>query len=471
MRLLYVTHLYPPRHLAGVEVFAHTTGKLLAAQGHHVEVLTTDKDISRRDLSLSRREHEGVVVHEITNNLFARAFSETWRRGDVDAVFRRVLDEVRPDVVHVHHLLYLSVGLLEVCAERGVPVVFTAHDFWLGCARFGQLLHADGTRCETVDPGRCGTCLPSFKWRQSDLQRRVARGVAALRSVTGLDAGGAVRRLASGGRSSGGGGSATGADPRPDSQAAALYEGAARDRMGELVGAVNRHVRRVILPAAFMGPWFEGLGLRRELLHVETTGVDWEGARAHPRVPRSPGEPLRCLFLGSLVPHKGVHVLLDAWAKLPAEDRAAATLRIHGPDGHRPDYVAELRGKAASTGVEIGGRLGRDEVRAAVAAADVLICPSLWFEIRPLVMLEAYAAGARVLATDLGGMAEALGDGLPGAVFPEGDSGALAGLLGREIRDRDARPAQPLPAPSALFRGWPDVAQALDGHYRAVLGD
>ncbi|MEM9382996.1 MAG: glycosyltransferase, partial [Planctomycetota bacterium] len=165
MRVLYVTHLYPPAHSAGVEVFASTTARLLAGSGHRVTVLTTEKDIARPDLSMRRSSHEGVEVVELVNNLFARRFDETWRRPAIDRAFEGLLDELRPDLVHVHHLLYLSSGLLEVCRRRGIPVVLTLHDFWLGCARFGQLLHADGSRCASVDPARCGTCLPSLDWR------------------------------------------------------------------------------------------------------------------------------------------------------------------------------------------------------------------------------------------------------------------------------------------------------------------
>ena len=144
MRVLLATHLYPPHHTAGVEVFASVTARHVADAGHEVVVVTTEKDIAREDLSVRDREHEGLRVIEVVNNLFAGDFEETWRRPAVDRVLAGVLDEVRPDVVHVHHLLYLSVGLLDLCEARGIRVVMTIHDFWLGCARFGQLLHPDG---------------------------------------------------------------------------------------------------------------------------------------------------------------------------------------------------------------------------------------------------------------------------------------------------------------------------------------
>ena len=478
MRVLLATHLYPPHHTAGVEVFASVTGAQVAAAGHEVVVVTTEKDIARPDLSTREREHGGLRVIEVINNLFARSFEETWRRPAMDQVLARVLDDVRPEVVHVHHLLYLSAGLLDLCEERGIPVVMTIHDFWLGCARFGQLLHPDGSRCAHVDVKRCGTCLPSFKWRQSDLERRVARGISAVRGVTGLDVSGPVRRLAAGGRPAASGGWAP-----PSGEEAARFEAQVASRLGDLVPTVRRCVDRVLLPARFMVPWFEELGLDPARLHVETTGVDWDGARRHPRVERVAGQPVRVLFLGSLVPHKAPHLLLEAWGQLPEALRGAARLRVLGPDHHEAGYVDGLRRAAEPLGVTVGGALGREEVRAEMARTDVLVTPSQWTEIRPLVMLEAFAAGARVVATDLGGMAELLADGLPGSLFDEGDVGGLRAALAAELELAGDAPsgeavatptasAVPSAGPSPRFRAWSEVSAALIEHYdRAVRGD
>ena len=215
--------------------------------------------------------------------------------------------------------------------------------------------------------------------------------------------------------------------------------------------------------------------------------MDWEGARHHPRVERGQGEPVRVLFLGSLVPHKAPHLLLEAWGQLPGVTREAATLRVLGPDQHEAGYVEGLRRAAEPLNVTVGGALGREEVRAEMARTDVLVTPSQWTEIRPLVMLEAFAAGARVIATDLGGMAELVADGLPGTLFREGDVKGLRAALASELEiargvGGGVTSAAPVPAagptsgltrgPSPRFRAWSEVGDALIEHYeRAVRGD
>lgn len=460
MRILVVTHRYPPDGTAGVETYAARTVALLRARGHEVAVLTAVKDVARRDLAVARRVHHGAPVFEVTNNLFARSFDETWGHRALEQAVAPLVREFRPDVVHVHHLMYLSVGLLGMFEAAGAPVLLTLHDFWLGCARFGQLLHADGTRCDVVDPARCGTCLPSLPWRQSHAARRVAKAVAAIMRTTSIDV-----------------------SPRlklrhrkvlersewrpPEPSEAEEFEVLAAHRAGEIVDAVNENAARVLLPAKFQREWFEGLGLRAELMHVQPTGVDWERPNFAPERGADPGGRVRFLFLGTLVPHKGAHVLVDAWAALDRSLRERATLALFGPDDHRPDYVRDLRTRAERSGVEIGGKLDRDGVERALARADVLVVPSLWLEVRPLVMIEAYARGLRVLASDLGGMAEILAEGVPGGTFEVGEAGDLARALAAEI-DRGPAAASPLPSPSAAFPEWESVAVSLERHSREI---
>jgi glycosyltransferase involved in cell wall biosynthesis len=477
LRILYVTHLYPPDFTAGVEVFAQTTAELLQAGGHKVRVITTRKDIARRDLStqeVGAAEGTGVTVLELVNNLFAEEFEETYRRPEIDRIVGDELDRWKPDVVHVHHLLYLSSGILDECRRRGVPVVMTLHDFWVGCARFGQLIHANGSRCVTVDPVRCGTCLPTLNWRQSNAARRLAKAVNAVAETARIDLKAPLiraRRFRDARRLDAG---LTPEAPEwtpPMDAVAGEFEGRARTRVDYLLEVVGRTVDRLVLPAAFMLDWYTRFGLDASRMIVETTGVDWEGATSVPRVARKEGEPVRFLFLGSLVPHKGAHVLLEAWGGLSKDDQARGTLRLFGPDQHQPAYVSALRSQADGLGLELGGQLGRDAVRRAMAETDVLVVPSLWLEIRPLVMLEAYAAGARVIATDLGGMREAIDDGLPGRVVPEGDAVSLREALLEEIKLHESGAVDPAPerVPTELFRGWPEVARSLETLYQGLV--
>src|SRR5690606_3489981 len=157
-------------------------------------------------------------------------------------------------------------------------------------------------------------------------------------------------------------------------------------------------------------------------------GVD-SAAFGVPRPPR--GDTLRVVYVGRVIPDKGVHVLLDAVVALARPD---VELTILGRPGFAADapltgYERELRRAAerAAGPVRFGSFVPRPELPALLAAADVVVVPSVWPEPFALTALEGMAAGAAVVASDVGGVPEAVGDA--GVLVPPGQPRALADAL------------------------------------------
>jgi glycosyltransferase involved in cell wall biosynthesis len=454
MRVLLVTHRFPPAHQAGTERHVEALARELAARGHEVLVLTAEKDLAQPDLSLRRRVHaagEGpagpaVQVVELIDNLLLQRYEETWDRPALASLYDEVLTGFRPEVVHVHHLMYGGVQLLERARARGAAVLMTLHDFWLECGRMGQLRSADGHLCEVVDTARCGRCLPSVAWRQPAGARTVARVLRGVRRWTGLDLLPAATRARR---------AAPPTLPTVDAEEAARFEGWARVRTRTMVDSVQRHAQRVVAPSAFLAARTEALGIPADRLRVVPTGLREVVSSVGAGEARS--GPLGLLFLGTLVPVKGAHLLLDAWGRLGEAARGRGVLRIHGPGGHDPGYEARLAGLAAEHGVQIGGALESQGVQAALEAADLVVVPSLWFENRPTVVLEALAAGKPCLVADRGGMAELVREGREGWHFRLGDPVDLARAL-RELLVAPARVRALRPDASHL----PRFAQTVD---------
>lgn len=429
MRILFLVHDFLPAHPSGTEVYTGALALRLAQRGHEVRIFATEKDIARPHLSLTRREWQGLVVHELVNNLFYQDFRETWDFPPAERAFGRVLDEFRPDVVHVMHLLYLSVGCVEEAHRRGLAVFFTLHDYWLQCARFGQRVHADGGICHTIDFARCGTCLAQLKFAQSPLARGAARVIAGVKSASGIDLGGLARAA---GERLRGRPSAVGTSCGPGPEQAGRFASAAREREAELRRRLLPCVERFFAPSLFLRERFREWGLAEERIETLPYGLELESFRG---LTRTTSAKLRIAFLGTLAPHKAPHLLLEAFALLPAELRARATLTLYGPKQHFPDYVAGLERRAAGLGAELPGVLARRDVPATLAATDVLVVPSVWYENSPLTIHEARAARTAVLVSDLGGMAELVEPGRTGWRFRTGDAGDLAQALARILRD------------------------------------
>jgi len=144
--------------------------------------------------------------------------------------------------------------------------------------------------------------------------------------------------------------------------------------------------------------------------------------------------PVLCA-LTLLRPGKGLETLIDAMPAVRARHpRAQLAIWGEGPE------LPALRARAASRGVgEAVHFLGHTQDPAAVLrGAEIFVHPS-WAESFPYVILEAMSARAPIVASEVGGIAEALVDGVSGVLVPSADAGALAQALAGLLEDRARR--------------------------------
>lgn len=158
---------------------------------------------------------------------------------------------------------------------------------------------------------------------------------------------------------------------------------------------------------------------------VIPNGIDssrWPFATRHVH----PGPP-ELLFFGRLEYEKGVH---DAIAALPRIRRRhpGTTLTVAG-DGTQQDWLVEIARKhKVLKAVRFTGRADHDQLLTLLHRADIAVLPSR-YEPFGIVALEAVAAGAPLVVTDVGGLGEAVIDGETGLSCPPGDVAALAAAV------------------------------------------
>jgi glycosyltransferase involved in cell wall biosynthesis len=422
MRILLVSHRALPAHPAGTEVHTHQLAREFQRLGHTVLVFTAEKDVSRRHHALSRREHEGVRYVELVDNLFHTRFEETYADPGAEQRFGEVVREFRPDVVHAAHLMYHSFGYARVARASGVPFHATLFDYWATCARLGQRRFPDGSSCAVVDHARCGACIATLRHAATPLERTVGRALAAVRLVAGLDLAPLATRLAGTRRAAGlVADHPTSGDPAPT-----------RARQRYVLEEYVPHVDAFVAPSRFLLEEHVRFGFPREKLHFLRTGIDLAPFAGFAR------ERARCTrvaFIGSVVPHKGLHVLVEAFERLAGEVRADLELLVYGPATHAPDYGADLERRVRALGGSWHGALAREALPRALARTDLLVVPSVWFENAPLVVLEALATHTPFAVSGLGGLAELAEESGAGFTFAPGDPAALAGLLEQLVHD------------------------------------
>ncbi len=417
MRILQVIHDFLPHHAAGSELYCYYLSKQLSKR-HSVSVMFTEVDHTRPQYDYRRSSYRGLPLYEVTHNHIYRRFEDTYADPKMDRVFSRILDEVRPDVVHLQHLLNHSINYLSIARKRGIRVVFTLHDYWLSCPNGGQRIRPDLHVCDPIVLEDCADCIRKFGGAAS-LGTRVASKLLGLRAR------------------------ATATQEPPDATAPRLAPAKSLYRAMEGFLAAHPQSRRVaqveqrskrvleacrdvdlfISPSAFLRDTLVEFSLPAHRVLVSQNGLHTDPVQPFRR---RPSAHLRFGYVGTLAPHKGVHVLLEAFQGLLARGHhPAPQLRIHGNLSWFPDYIRQLRSQVEGNTVRFLGEFDNQDALEIYAGIDVLVVPSVWWENSPITMHEAMLTGTPVIASNFGGMADLVREGENGLLFQVDDAADL----------------------------------------------
>ena len=226
----------------------------------------------------------------------------------------------------------------------------------------------------------------------------------------------------------------------------------ALEKISALV-AVSEHARRTIV---------DHLGGDAVLIPNGVRVDHYEGAQ-----PLRTWEGPAIGFLGRMdEPRKGLPILLEAFAGIRTRV-PGATLVLIGP-GDPDDVLADVP-EDVRAGIVPLGRLDEGEKARALASLDAYVAPNTGGESFGIVLLEAMAAGAPVVASDLDAFARVLDGGRCGALFPVGDAAALEETVVDLLGDPAAR-AELVAAGSRRVTAydWRTVAGDLIDVYASV---
>ena len=336
MKILLVHSAY--QHSGGEEAAVAQDGRLLESRGHAVVRYERQND-ELRDASLAR-----VVAAGIETIWASRSYRN----------LNQLLARERPDIAHFHNTFPLiSPSAYYACAEAGVPVIQTLHNYRLVCP--GALLMRGGRVCDD--------CLDKrVKWpavlhgcyRESRLVTATVAGMIAFHHA--LD-------------------------------------------------TWEQKVTTYVALSEFSRAKFVEGGLPAEKIVVKPNFVSED-----PGVRTSVGD--HALFVGRLSEEKGADFLIDAWAK----GNRTIPLSIVG-DGPLRSQLEQKKADFSLDTVCFAGALQKPLVLEAMRQARFVIVPSQCYENFPLVIAEAYACGVPVIAPRRGAMEEIVLDNVTGVQF------------------------------------------------------
>jgi glycosyltransferase involved in cell wall biosynthesis len=449
LRVLHVANGYPPDDRGGVERYTQLLCHALTARGHEVKVFCRAASPRQRDLTVVDGTVAGVPVRRVVNN-FDRVtgFADYYHSRPIEEIFARTLREWEPDVVHFQHAIGLSASLPARARAFGARTFWTLMDYWPICP-VNNLLLRDGSLCPGPHHGaNCFVCLyggpralpgrhvpdlhgsgdgarhwrPGVNEATMHLLRRHLPRPVRLRALSLYHHAADVwpRRRPAAGTAGTGAAGVPGDPPLPVAYRAAYMRG--------MLGACDAVV--ALLP--FAVDTFADFGLPRDRMVVVDPGMDTRGWDRRPRAARPAGAPLRLGYIGSLMRHKGVDVIVRAVRALPDRD---LELRLHGFYVPGDVFADQLRQLVRSDPrVREMGAYEPEALPAILAHVDVVLVPSPWHETYSFVTREAVLAGAPVLAADMGGMRDAIVDGENGRLLPAGDVAAWSAAI-RDLAD------------------------------------
>ncbi|MFL5700625.1 MAG: glycosyltransferase family 4 protein [Ktedonobacteraceae bacterium] len=404
MRILMLAQFYPPT-IGGEERHVANLSAELAARGHQVSVATLwHKGFARFEIE------KGVRIHHIRGTLqrmeaiFSykdRQFAPPFTDPEALWALRRIISEERPDIIHAHNWIVHSFTPLKAWSKA--KLVMTLHDYSLVCVQKRLMRH--GVRCSGPAFVKCLNCAADFYG--------IGKGVP--------------------------------------STLANLIWGEIERRTVDMFLPVSRSVAEQTR--------LEKRGVPYQIVpNFIPDNVEAPENDAHALLAQLPENDF-LLYVGDLMPDKGIDVLLEAHAQLNNQIPLVLIGRpVTGYLERIPPNVLHL------------GRWSHSAIMQAWSRCAIALIPSICPDACPTVAMEAMTMGRPIIASRIGGLIDIVDDGQTGLLVPPGDSQALREAIQGLLDDPERRECMTMMARQRVVEFQAkSVVPRIEQVYREVL--
>jgi glycosyltransferase involved in cell wall biosynthesis/MoaA/NifB/PqqE/SkfB family radical SAM enzyme len=379
------------RYNAGSEVYSQTLCHGLSRKGHEIHVFTREEDPFARDYQMRHevdQEQPNIQLH-IINMPRTR---DRYRHTGCDQNFAELLEQLEPDIVHIGHLNHLSTSLPLEAAIRGIPIIYTLHDYWVMCPR-GQFM-----QMHPEDPENLwATC--------DDQEDRKCAEHCYARYFSGAEA--------------------------EKEEDITFWTHWIKRRMVH-IREMTELIDTFIAPSRYLyHRYHNDFHLPEHKLRYLDYGFDLERLNGRTRIS---GEPFTFGYIGTHIPAKGIHDLIRAFGQL----RGSPQLRIWGR--YSSQNTDALKAIATHFPNDVNNRIfwmneyeNQQIIGDVFNLVDAIVVPSVWVENSPLVIHEAQQARVPVITADVGGMAEYVHREINGLQFQHRNYISLAEQMQRFV--------------------------------------
>lgn len=375
-RVLIVSNLFPPHCDGGAEIVAYEQARHLKNMGFDITIFTGKQDDKKIQYEVGVEKKPFKITRV---NFHAVDFKQdiVCAKNDfLQEKFKKILYEIAPDIVHFHNLNGFPLGMIDDCRNMNIPVVMTLHDYWWLCYR-KTLRKNNGVLCYSNNR----ECL--------DCAETIFSNKSASISIA---------------------------------------------ERNSLLAVYLNSINLLISPSEYLAKKFIDNGVSNYRLKVINNGIDTK--RFH-NLKKIRSKKIRFGFIGTLRDHKGVENLLKSLALLKDGGEENFSLAIAGKgDALFVNYLKRLiNDLKISHFVYFFGELDNRAIKKVYKDIDLLVVSSVWPENSPVTIMEAFAAGTPVLASDIGGIPELIEHGVHGYLHKYDDPVSLADNM-KEIISR-----------------------------------
>lgn len=407
MRILLAAHHFPPTYTGGVELVAQRAAKWLAEHGCTVDVLCVEEISSNIDVIQSRREDKdgyGIIRLSLPKPTGENKFSWSYRHPLVGKWVKNYLEQHPKDIVHLLSGYLLTGSVLQVAGNLSIPAVVSLTDYWFFCPRI-TLFTPAGKICDGGEPRKCAWCLKTEQRRYRYLDLLTGGRFGSM--VVHQNRNTWMSRLL------GMSGWVTQNAERREVNQKLLSE-------VDAIIAHSIYLRDLVLQ--------EGYDERR--VHLIPHGMD---LLVKPEPPKQLNGELRIGYFGNIIPIKGLHLLVEAFTRLQTKD-SKISLIIYGDDHKDVRYTQVVRSIAITDErIIFKGKYLPHQVGDLLAEVDLVVVPSLWYEVYPLVIQEALAANKPVIVPGNQNLRLIIKDGVNGLNYIPNDVNDLAAKIQKVI--------------------------------------
>ncbi|MDR3213578.1 MAG: glycosyltransferase [Azoarcus sp.] len=378
--------MHPQEDIDGTILCASLHAKNLADNGIKT-VLIGGRKQSNPNAMIFEKISSGVLTEYLMDIHTPDIFSRTglgWRilYTQLDAL----IHEFSPDILHFHTIMPYGLEFINSLASRRNKRVLTLHNYTPLCANDMCIHTDDGTPCDSIDASQCTRCFPDSAQDVFKNHRRLV-----LENLEQLD--------------------------------------------------------MLTTPGVFAKKLYTSAGVDAGKIRIIRNGTQISSAITNPR---EEDGVLQLGYIGRNSSIKGLNILLSALLLLPHEIRVEGKihLSIFGPldENDSPtfynalssEYVQQVFSllRPLKDNVTLHGSFTNEDLPKLLQKIDCLLIPSIWWEVTPCVIQEAFACKCPVICSNIGGMAEMVTDGVDGLHFEMGNPHDLRDKILALLQDR-----------------------------------